>query len=402
MRKFPTTIGQIKSTTIYQYIYWKIYWKRFYGELIKKLEESGKGCESDHGLPFKNKPGIAFSFDDSFRVNHWEKYGKELFGYYDVKVTFNINAFHHFEGNREHTQKEIDMLLELQSNGHEIAHHGFNHQRAVQYSRENGLSKWVEDEIETMLDWMKKQKHSKTNEKFKKPVSFAFPFTVSNEETIKELVPEYFKIVRGQFSEDYLLPSNHTGFAPSFCVDKTFLPNTKYIKKIMRAAKQVGSNLIFMCHSILPENINWDEFGWGNESRAAGEWRTSPHVIQEIINEARKIGMEFYTTSEIAGVATFIDQNLENCIREKISNPLERWISISELGKIKELDLSNKYISNLDGIQYLTNLERLYLTNNNITDFRLLERLRKLKVINISNNPNSPISSNSLLAKKIL
>jgi len=398
MSKVPKKLGQIKST-IYEYMYWKFYWKRFYSDLINKMDAKSKSSKLDYELPYINKPGIAFSFDDSFRVNQWMEYGKEIFGYYDVKVTFNINAFHQFEGNREHTQQEIDMLLELQSNGHEIAHHGFNHQRADQYSKENGLSKWIEDEIEAMLDWMKKQKHSKTNEKFKNPVSFAFPYAESNEATIEELVPKYFKIVRGHLFDKYLLPFNHTGFAASICADSLYLHNTKYIKKIMKAAKQAGSNLILMCHSILPENINWEEFGWGDESNAAGEWKISPNVIQEIIIEAKKIGMEFYTTSEIAGVATFIDPNLEKCVRKKISNPLDRWISISELGKIKELDLSSQNISNLDGIQYFTNLERVDLSNNNITDFRLIEKLNNLKVININNNPRSSTTSGSLLAR---
>jgi peptidoglycan/xylan/chitin deacetylase (PgdA/CDA1 family) len=332
------------------------------------------------------KPGIAFSFDDSFRVNHWTKYGKEMFGYYDVKVTFNINAFHHFEGEREHTQEEIDLLLELQTNGHEIAHHGFKHQNAASYSSEKGLSGWIEDEIEAQLCWMEKQVHSKTNEKFKKPVSFALPYSEYNEGNIKELVPRYFKIVRGHLFEDNLTPVNHVGFAPSICIDSKFLSDLKYIKKIMKMAKQSGKNLIFMCHSIIPDEVKWEEFGWGEESMEAGEWRTSPNTIQAIIDEAKKAGMEFYTTAEIAGVATFIDRNLEKCVREYISNPKVQWISIFELSMINELDLSGKYISNLDGLQYFTNLEKLYIGDNNISDFRLIERLPKLKDVRISNS----------------
>ncbi|RST72558.1 polysaccharide deacetylase [Siminovitchia acidinfaciens] len=348
----------------------------------------------DQVIPFFNKPGIAFSFDDSFRVNDWFMYGKDIFGYYDVKVTFNINAFHHFEGQREHTQEEIDLLLELQSNGHEIAHHGFKHQDGKNYSRKKGLSGWIDDEIISLLNWMEKQVHSKTNEKFRKPVSFAFPYSEYTEGNIQELVPKYFKIVRGHLFDDNLTRFNHTGFAPSICIDSILLPDIKHIKKIMKIAKIMGSNLIIMCHSILPEEVNWADFGWGEDSIESGQWRVSPKTIREIINEARRIDMEFYTTSEIAGVASFIDRNMESWVRKQISNPDDQWISIRELSLIKELDLSNKNISNLDGIQYFTNLEKLNISNNHISDFRLLEKLPKLKNIEISNNP--------ILNKKLL
>jgi peptidoglycan/xylan/chitin deacetylase (PgdA/CDA1 family) len=342
---------------------------------------------SSKNTPYLSKPGISFSFDDSFRVKHWYKYGKELFGYYDVKATFNINAFHHFEGQREHSQEEIDMLLDLQANGHEIAHHGYKHQSAKGYSDAKGLSSWLEDEINPLFTWMENQSHSKTKEKFKKPVTYAYPYSHYNEDNIKELVPKYFKIVRGHLTENNLIPFNFTGLAPSIRVDSNFLTDVKYIKRIMKLAKKAGNNLIFMCHSLIPEEINWKEFGWGEVSNAAGEWRISPKVIKEVIDEAKKLDLEFYTTAEIAGVATFIDRNLESCVRKYIANPNDPWISISELSRIRELDLSGQNISNLDGMQYFINLERLNLKDNNISDFRILKKLYKLKVLDNTNNP---------------
>ncbi|WML47819.1 leucine-rich repeat domain-containing protein [Neobacillus sp. PS3-34] len=97
--------------------------------------------------------------------------------------------------------------------------------------------------------------------------------------------------------------------------------------------------------------------------------------------------MEFYTTAEISGVATFIDRNFERCVRDKLSKPSSQWISIEELCSIKELDLSNKNISSLDGLQYFLNLEKLNLSNNNITDLRLIDKLQNIKEINVTNNP---------------
>src|SRR5690625_3959711 len=149
-----------------EYHQWK-YWNDISTSMKKGRNKKTTAIKA---APY-NKPGIALSFDDSFRVEHWYKFGKDLFGYYDVKVTFNINAFHHFENQREHSQKEIDMLLELQANGHEIAHHGFKHKRATHHLKEHGMDRWLEDEINNLFDWVEKQTHSITKEKFHKPVT---------------------------------------------------------------------------------------------------------------------------------------------------------------------------------------------------------------------------------------
>src|SRR5690625_4202226 len=136
-----TLLNRLKK----EYFDWRT-WK-FINQNMKEQTKKGLQITRDSHL---NKPGIAFAFDDSFRVNHWYTFGKELFGFYDVNVTFNINAFHHYEDKREHTQSEIDMMLELQAMGHEIAHHGFKHKNAVEYSRKVGVNKWIEDEIEPL------------------------------------------------------------------------------------------------------------------------------------------------------------------------------------------------------------------------------------------------------------
>jgi peptidoglycan/xylan/chitin deacetylase (PgdA/CDA1 family) len=361
---------------------------RQWGHLTRKMKYNNKNCNYQRGnIKYINKPGIAFSFDDSFRVNHWYSYGADLFGYYDVKVTFNINAFHHYENERELNQKEIDLLLDLQSNGHEIAHHGFKHRRAVDYSNEVGLKKWLEEDIECMFNWLGKQSHSRTEHKFKKPTTYAFPHFVKSEKTIKALVPQYFKIVRGHSNNNNLIPHNYTGFVPSICIDQNYLTDTKHVRKIIKLVKKTGGNIIFTCHSILPNEISWDDFHWGDKSINAGKWRTTPKTIQKIITIAKDNDLEFYTTSELAGVATFIDPNFEKCVRKLISNSNEQWIPIRELINIKELNLSNQNISNLDGLQYFINLERLDLSNNNIEDLRLLKSLTKLKHIDYTNDP---------------
>ncbi|MEH7225927.1 polysaccharide deacetylase family protein [Bacillus sp. JJ1566] len=372
------------------YFDWRT-WNYFYKNMrINTSNNETKNSNSEietnsSPLRYINKPGITFSIDDSFRINDWYKYGKDLFRFYDVNVTFNIDAFHHYENRREITQKEIDMLIELQSDGHEIAHHGFKHEKAVEYSEQKGVETWLKDEIERMFEWLEYQSHSKTGEKFKKPVTFAFPSFSYNDQTISELIPKYFKIVRGHRSGDNLVPFNHTGFAPSFCIDSHYLYNPKNIIKILKFAKENTCNLIFTCHSILPENVTWNNFGW-LMSEHEKRWKVSPNILEFIIKEANKLDMEFYTTAELSGVATFIDRNFENYVRQKISKGSSQWINISDLISIKELNLSNLNITNLDGIQYFQGLEKVDLSNNKINDFRLLNKLPNLKEVKLNNS----------------
>ncbi|MGE8204574.1 polysaccharide deacetylase family protein [Heyndrickxia sp. NPDC080065] len=376
-------LRQLIHLLMKKYFQWR-YWSHLYRNMVKQVKSNNEQLNKEL-IPYMNKPGIALSFDDSYRVNDWYKYGKNIFGYYDVKVTFNMNGVHPLEENREHIQQEIDKLLELQANGHELAHHSFRHKDATEYSAAYGYDRWMEEEIITLFNWMEKQSHSKTKERFKKPVIFAFPHFKCNDLTLRKLIPKYFKIARGHLDKDNLTSFNHSGFAPSICLDTYYACNVNYLKKMIKLAKKTGKNLILTCHSILPENVNRDHIGKGKKAEKWGNWRVSPELIQRIIDIGRKYDMEFYTTSEIAGIATFIDYNFERAVREKISNP-DRWIDIADLTKVKELDLSNKGISNLDGLEYFLNVEKLNLSNNSISDFRLLKKLPKLKHVNTENN----------------
>lgn len=373
---------------------------------IKKIDKTykEKSNEFNNEIPYVNKPGIVLSFDDSLRVKHWYTYGKDLFGFYNVKATFNINAMLPFV-NRLHSQEEIDMLIELQHNGHELVHHGYNHQDAVKYTAANGENKWLQYDIEPLIDWMDKQSHSVTKEKMKKPVSFAFPYSSYNEGIVNELVPKYFKVCRGHFNKSEfhdLVSFEQTGFVPSICIDSNILPDIKFIKPILKLAKRTGNNIILMCHSILPEEVNWNDFNWGQASREAGEYRISPESLLYIIKEARKLDLEFYTLAEIGGIAAFIDKNFQNTIVEKlnINFPEKKLIFINDLININKLDLSNRNISNLGGIEYFLNLEKLDLSNNNITDIRILSKLKKLRTVNLKNN-NISNSSIAILDKSV-
>jgi Leucine-rich repeat (LRR) protein len=79
------------------------------------------------------------------------------------------------------------------------------------------------------------------------------------------------------------------------------------------------------------------------------------------------------------------DPNLEKAIRSVLKKPTGE-ILISELETIKDLRAPNSNITDLEGLQYLTNLTRLDLYNNNIKDISPLAFLTKLSWLDINNN----------------
>lgn len=126
---------------------------------------------------------------------------------------------------------------------------------------------------------------------------------------------------------------------------------------------------------------------------------------------------------------TFQDENLYNAILEQIGSKIESSddstytinITQSNLETITRLNISNKHIYNLDGIEKftfinylslacnditdvsrlstLTNLEELYLVANDINDISPLINLQNLKVLDLTYNKLTDITPLSSLVK---
>lgn len=348
-----------------------------------------KFLNHNKNIKYINKPGIALTFDDSFRIRHWYKYGigenrwyKNIFGFYNIRSTFNINAINQFESSRELNQSEIDMLIDIQSNGHELASHGYSHKNAVDYVKYYGADKWYNDEIKEMNEWISDKKHSKNGKKIKKFVSFAYPYSQYSDITNSLLENNGFVIYRAYKNDFLFLNCEHKGLTPSVCIDKKLLKRKIRILRLLKEAKRESKNIVLMCHSILPNRVKWDSFGFGKESVKDGEYRISPGMLKFIIFVGRIYGFEFYTLSDLAGVATFADDKFEIYIRQ-LTNNFKKTIPIRDLVDIKELDLSKSGISNLDGIQYFINLKKIILPGKDIDGIKILKRLKTLKSIEI-------------------
>lgn len=79
------------------------------------------------------------------------------------------------------------------------------------------------------------------------------------------------------------------------------------------------------------------------------------------------------------------DKNMETEIRIK-TGKLTGDLTLEDLQSIVELNLNKKEISDLQGIQYLTNLKKLYLKDNSIKFIEPLKNLIGLEILSLNNN----------------
>lgn len=96
-------------------------------------------------------------------------------------------------------------------------------------------------------------------------------------------------------------------------------------------------------------------------------------------------------------VVVFEDGNLENTIINELKNKYgialqvnadtnKEEVTIGDMFNLQEVDISNKNIDNLEGMQYALNLEVLDASDNNIIDVTPISYLSNLKTLTISGN----------------
>lgn len=92
------------------------------------------------------------------------------------------------------------------------------------------------------------------------------------------------------------------------------------------------------------------------------------------------------------------DPNLQSAIRQAIKKPTGD-IHQSDLVGLRQLDESNRTISNLTGLEYCTSLGVLFLDSNQITDISPLSGLTSLTNLNLGGNQINDISPLSGLTR---
>lgn len=120
-------------------------------------------------------------------------------------------------------------------------------------------------------------------------------------------------------------------------------------------------------------------------------------ILDSAINNTNNVS-NIGSQNSNAQIITFADKNLEKAVRDNINKPTGDLYK-SDVEKITKLRAEYKNIKDISGIEYLTNLECLYLTTNSITDITPLKNLTNLEKLNIEFNEISDISVLQKLTK---
>ena len=105
--------------------------------------------------------------------------------------------------------------------------------------------------------------------------------------------------------------------------------------------------------------------------------------------------------SALAGIVDFPDPGLEAAIRDAIGKPTGDILD-TDLDGLMSLDASNRSISNLEGIQYCTDLMQLLLNTNHIGGISALSGLTNLTLLDLGSNQIVDISPLSGLTSLVI
>lgn len=233
-------------------------------------------CEKDNPKPIikHSIAGVVLSFDDAY-VNEWFATNQEL-KKYAWKATFcvsKINTLKHYQ---------IQKLLELQKEGHEIAGHGLHHYHAEKFVAKYGINEYIKQEINPMLSLM--------NFYDLKVTSFVYPFGGRNS-ILDTALLEKFRIVRGRaFCEES--PSkqgcyfNKSRLVFSFSIDDTHNHfNIPHLLRLLDYAKKNHKILILNSHKTV-KNV-------------AADYQTKEETLELICQYIKRNNMHFYTLSDL-------------------------------------------------------------------------------------------------------
>lgn len=99
-------------------------------------------CQRSH----TRSSGVCISFDDR-SIIEWHAL-MPLFKKYNASVTFFVTQFDSL------TDREIQLLHEIETAGHEIGSHGAQHVFAGEYIRSHGYDRYLQDEVDQSISSM--------------------------------------------------------------------------------------------------------------------------------------------------------------------------------------------------------------------------------------------------------
>ncbi len=234
-------------------------------------------------------PGMAISFDDHF-IEEWYAL-RPVFEKYNAKVTFFVTCSDSL------TPREVNLLKQLQNDGHEIGYHGTVHSRSTELIAAFGPQGYKEQELSPGLSYME-------NAGFK-PTSYAHPGGNHNPQVDSVLFSMGFKILRDvaisrrkvfgipiYTMAPRIMPWIYYSFDNTPLVDALLIDTDsgltmKEMKDAIATAKNNRTTLMLFGHEPL------------NHKPINGEYGFDIQFLESILKEAKHQGLNFYTMSEL-------------------------------------------------------------------------------------------------------
>ncbi len=237
------------------------------------------GCESSiNQYEEEIDSGVIFSFDD-YSVESWCR-ADSIFITQGWRATFCITKFHNI------SQTDKNKLLQLQSEGHEIAFHGTHHIRAAYFLNKHTPQEYLDYEILPDLNLMKDYGFDIT--------SFAYPGGV-RDNISDSILWNYFDVLRGT-TFLALMPESQKCFSQTDNNNKILVyglgldshyehVRLSYIDTLLNYAYDNSKVVIFYGHHI--EEID------------TSDYITSYATIQHICDFVKEKKMKFYTFKDL-------------------------------------------------------------------------------------------------------
>lgn len=130
---------------------------------------------------------------------------------------------------------------------------------------------------------------------------------------------------------------------------------------------------------------------WNESSTVSGNVAYSGNIQQDVYADA--------TNTDFVNIP---DPNLKTVINEELGQENNAEITIEQMESLDRLVANNRNITNLEGIQYATNITYLMLNDNSITDISLLSGLSNLRYLGLDDNSITDLSPLDGLSLSIL
>lgn len=233
-------------------------------------------CENKKTIPEPKAytAGVALSFDDAY-VDEWFAADKEL-KKYNWKATFCVCRIDSIGA------PQIQKLLQLQKEGHEIAGHGYHHYNAVKFVNECGIDAYTNEEIDPMITAMKAKNFKVT--------TFAYPYG-ERSDALDKAITTKFSIIRGrafggEIAEKQNCYFNNSKIVFAFDIDKSHIHfSIPYLLELLNFAKK-HNKILLLCGHRPVKNVS-------------ANYQTQVETLQFLCRYMKQNKMKFYTLSDL-------------------------------------------------------------------------------------------------------